>query len=53
MYILPSYMAYMAQKDRLCFESGSYCVNLIFLMFLISVIPSGTTTHPESVKDKV
>lgn len=52
-YILLSYMACMAQKDRLCFVSGLYCINLVFLTFLMSVIPSGTTTHPQSVKDKV
>lgn len=52
-YILLSYMAYMSQKDGLCFESGLYCINMVLLMFPISVIPSGTTTHPKSVKDKV
>lgn len=53
LYILPSCMAYMAQKDRLCFESGLCCINLVFPMFLMSVIPSGTGTHPQSVEDKV
>lgn len=52
-YILPSYTTYMAAKCRSCFESGLYCRNLILLMFLISVISPGTTTHPESVKDEV
>lgn len=52
-YILPSYITYMAPKCRSCFESGLYCRNLILLMSLFSVISLGTTTHPESVKDKV
>jgi len=51
-YILPSYMVYMAQKYRLCFESGLCCINPIFLMLLISAVSSGSKTHTGSVKYK-